>query len=190
MLSVRVSAGFGFGKKGEANKSKDCPCGSGSEYKACCERYHKSLTIQAPTAEAVLRARFAAYAKKEWKYVVRSTHPDNPNHKGTVSADGKVRTTFEEDVKVTMYNFEFVKLSVLGQEPGTKENEVVLDFQIDIKQKLDDKARKLDKPIPRSIREKALFVRSGDGAWEFLRAMDSNWDRDKLEYREPAAAAH
>ena len=35
-----------------------------------------------------------------------------------------------------MYNFEFVKLSVLGQEPGTKENEVVLDFQIDIKQKL------------------------------------------------------
>lgn len=54
----------------------------------------------------------------------------------------------------------------------------------------DDKARKLDKPIPRSIREKALFVRSGDGAWEFLRAMDSNWDRDKLEYREPAAAAH
>lgn len=38
--------------------------------------------------------------QKEWKYVVRSTHPDNPNHKGTVSADGKVRTTFEEDVKV------------------------------------------------------------------------------------------
>ncbi len=37
---------------------------------------------------------------QEWKYVVRSTHPDNPNTKGTVSADGKVRTAFEEDVKV------------------------------------------------------------------------------------------
>ncbi len=56
----------------------------------------------------------------------------------------------------------------------------------------DDKARKLDKPIPRTIREKALFVLSEDGAWEFLRAIGSNWDRDKLEYRgapgEPVAA--
>ncbi len=57
----------------------------------------------------------------------------------------------------------------------------------------DDKARKLERPIPRTIRESALFLRSGDGAWEFLRAVDSNWDRDRLEYtdsgKEPVAAA-
>lgn len=189
-----TAAGFGFGKD-KQTKDKNCPCGSGSDYQSCCGRYHRSLTIQAPTPEAVLRARFSAYAKKEWKYVVRSTHPDNPNTKGTVSADGKVRTTFEEDVKVTMYNMEFVALRVLGSGPGPSGSpaEAVVDFEIDIKQKLDDKARKLERPIPRTIRESALFVRSGDGAWEFLRAVDSNWDRDRLEYtdsgKEPVAAA-
>ncbi|EFJ41723.1 hypothetical protein VOLCADRAFT_107562 [Volvox carteri f. nagariensis] len=177
---VLVTAGLGFGKK---DNVKACPCGSGQDYQACCQRYHKSLTVQAPTAEALLRARFSAYAKREWKYVVRTTHPANPNVKGTVSEDGKVRTTFEEDVKVSMYNCDFVRLQVLGQELGASPREVIIDFQLDIRQKLDEKARKLEKPLPRTIREKALFVLSDDGAWEFLRAVDSNWDRVKLEYR-------
>ncbi|KAG2498112.1 hypothetical protein HYH03_003870 [Edaphochlamys debaryana] len=182
-----AAAGFG-GFGGAAKQSKACPCGSGADYQACCQRYHKSLTIQAPSAEAVLRARFSAYAKKEWKYVVRTTHPDNTNQRGSVSEDGKVRTTFEEDVKVTMYNNEFVALRVLGVKPGPADNENVVEFEIDIRQKLDDKAKKLDKPIPRTIRESALFVRNGDGVWEFLRALDSNWDRDKLEYKEKGHA--
>jgi uncharacterized protein YchJ len=33
---------------------------------------HAQPLQQAPTAMAVLRARFSAYAKKEWKYVVRN----------------------------------------------------------------------------------------------------------------------
>ncbi|GLI69777.1 hypothetical protein VaNZ11_014466 [Volvox africanus] len=185
-VRVVVTAGLGFGKK---DNSKSCPCGSGQEYQTCCQRYHKSFTVQAPTAEAVLRARFSAYAKKEWKYVVRTTHPANPNIKGTVSEDGKVRTTFEEDIKVSMYNCEFVRLQVLGQEQGANVGEVLIDFQLDVRQKLDEKARKLDKPVLRNIREKALFVLSDDGAWEFLRAVDSNWDRDKLDYRDAQEAA-
>lgn len=48
----------------------------------CCEPYHKSshgaALVKAPSAEAVLRARFAAFAKKDWKYVVSTTHPENP----------------------------------------------------------------------------------------------------------------
>ena len=47
-------------------------------------------------------ARFSAYAKREWKYIVRTTHADNPNTKGSSSPEGQMkRTTFEEDVKVT-----------------------------------------------------------------------------------------
>lgn len=114
---------------------------------ACCQRYHQSVTLKAPTAEATLRARwalretactpqtvawhasacmqaceasvhtprrktplsgrsaflhsrFSAYARKEWKYIVRTTHPDNANTKGSSAEGGKVRTTFEEDIKV------------------------------------------------------------------------------------------
>ena len=69
-VCVRVQAmkGFGFGSGQKADKQ--CPCGSGQEYSSCCQRYHKSTVIKAPTAEAVLRARFSAYAKKDWKFIV------------------------------------------------------------------------------------------------------------------------
>ncbi len=41
----------------------------------------------------------------------------------------------------------------------------------------DETGKKLAKPIPRTLRERAVFVLTDDGAWEFLRAADSNWDR-------------
>lgn len=62
----------------------------------------------------------------------------------------------------------------------------VIDCEVQVVQRMDDKGKKLSKGLPRTIREKALFVQS-DGAWEFLRALDSNWSRDKLDYVEAAA---
>ena len=40
-----------------------CPCGTGQSYAACCGRYHAGpLHLQAPTAEALMRSRYSAYA--------------------------------------------------------------------------------------------------------------------------------
>jgi SEC-C motif-containing protein len=36
-----------------------CPCGSGQAYPACCGRWHGG--VAAPTAEALMRARYCAY---------------------------------------------------------------------------------------------------------------------------------
>lgn len=66
--------GFGFGGQ---KADKQCPCGSGQEYSTCCQRYHKTAVLKAPTAEAVLRARFSAYAKRDWKYIVSAVGKAN-----------------------------------------------------------------------------------------------------------------
>ncbi|CAH2031937.1 YchJ family protein [Trichlorobacter ammonificans] len=62
-----------------------CPCGSGSSYTDCCLPIIKNLR-PAETAEALMRARYAAYATTEMDFVFESTHPDhrqNYDHDGT-----------------------------------------------------------------------------------------------------------
>ena len=52
----------------------DCPCTSGKSYADCCEPYHKNEAL-APTAEAVMRARYSAYAKCELDYLEKTQDP-------------------------------------------------------------------------------------------------------------------
>jgi len=49
-----------------------CPCGSGNDYKKCCAQYIKDGK-NAPTAEALMRARYTAYVQKEVDYII-DTH--------------------------------------------------------------------------------------------------------------------
>ena len=54
-----------------------CPCRKKSEtidYEACCGRYHSGLE-PAPTAESLMRSRYAAYALGKTAYVVATWHP-------------------------------------------------------------------------------------------------------------------
>jgi SEC-C motif-containing protein len=52
----------------------DCPCGSGKLHAECCEPYI-SRRKQAPTAEALMRARYSAYATKHIAFLEWSLHP-------------------------------------------------------------------------------------------------------------------
>ena len=45
-----------------------CPCGSGTDYTACCGPYHEGLA--APTAEALMRSRYAAYVLRLEPYLL------------------------------------------------------------------------------------------------------------------------
>jgi SEC-C motif-containing protein len=53
-----------------------CPCGSGLPYRACCGVYHRG-EAEAPDAEALMRSRYAAFARKEAAYLWRTLHPDH-----------------------------------------------------------------------------------------------------------------
>lgn len=45
-----------------------CLCGSGLAYPACCGRFHAGETLP-PTAEALMRSRFTAYARRDVAYL-------------------------------------------------------------------------------------------------------------------------
>ncbi|MEM9762568.1 MAG: YchJ family metal-binding protein [Pseudomonadota bacterium] len=51
-----------------------CPCGSGKGYLACCGRLHSGAP--ADSAEALMRARYTAYARGDAAYLTRSWAPE------------------------------------------------------------------------------------------------------------------
>ncbi|PKM26273.1 MAG: hypothetical protein CVV09_07260 [Gammaproteobacteria bacterium HGW-Gammaproteobacteria-13] len=53
--------------------STTCPCGSGQLLTLCCGRYHAGTP--APSAEALMRSRYSAYALGLIDYLVHSTLP-------------------------------------------------------------------------------------------------------------------
>jgi len=83
----------------------DCPCGSGQTLAACCGPIIAGER-KAPTAEALMRARYTAYTKVEMEFLLASLHPD---HRDEHDADG-VRTWAEES--------EWHGLIVVGTEAG------------------------------------------------------------------------
>ena len=52
-----------------------CPCGSGRELEACCGPILDN-TSSAPTAEALMRARYTAHALGRYDFLTESTHPE------------------------------------------------------------------------------------------------------------------
>lgn len=53
-----------------------CPCGSGDDYDSCCARFHRGAAT-APTAEALMRSRFTAFAVGDAAYLTRTWHADH-----------------------------------------------------------------------------------------------------------------
>lgn len=86
-----------------------CPCGSATDYAACCETIIKGVR-PAATAEQLMRARYAAYAMTEMDFIFASTHPDHRqgyDHEGT-------RTWAE--------NSEWLGLTILNTVKGTAQD--------------------------------------------------------------------
>lgn len=49
-----------------------CPCGSSTEYAACCGKWHAGEP--APTAESLMRSRYSAFVFKNEPYLLASWH--------------------------------------------------------------------------------------------------------------------
>lgn len=82
-----------------------CPCGSGSAYAACCEPYVAGWE-PAPTALALMRSRYTAYARGEADYLVDTHAPET-------------RTpTLREDVAAWSRAARFTRLEIVSHEAG------------------------------------------------------------------------
>ncbi|WP_324788784.1 YchJ family protein [Streptomyces sp. H51] len=51
-----------------------CPCGRAETYQECCDRFHRGEAA-APTAEALMRSRYAAFVRRDEAYLLRTWHP-------------------------------------------------------------------------------------------------------------------
>jgi SEC-C motif-containing protein len=62
-------------KRAVAPAEPKCPCGSGNDYPSCCARWHSGpLRLSAPTAEALMRSRYSAYALGLHDYLLETQH--------------------------------------------------------------------------------------------------------------------
>ena len=69
------------------NGAADCPCGSGLDYRNCCQPYHDGQP--APTAEALMRSRYSAYVMRLTPYLLATW--DAPTRPPALDLSGDTR---------------------------------------------------------------------------------------------------
>lgn len=82
-----------------------CPCSPDTEYSACCGRYLSGNALP-PTAEALMRSRFSAFAKQNANYLVATLLP------------AKRERNELKSIQKSFRGIRWVKLEVLGTEKG------------------------------------------------------------------------
>lgn len=55
--------------------TRPCPCGRPEPLPACCGRYLGTGAAAPPTAEALMRSRFTAFARGDTEHLLRTWHP-------------------------------------------------------------------------------------------------------------------
>lgn len=53
--------------------TESCPCSSGQSYATCCQPFHDGA--EPPTALQLMRARYAAFVKRDAAFLMRTSHP-------------------------------------------------------------------------------------------------------------------
>lgn len=98
-----------------------CPCGTGIAYADCC---HPAITGARPaeTAEALMRSRYAAYAKVETDYIYETTHP---KHRTGYDAEG----TREWAETANWQGLEIVSVQKGGPEDAVGEVEFIARYE-------------------------------------------------------------
>lgn len=105
----------------------NCPCHSGKPYETCCAPYHRGEAP--PTALALMRSRYSAYAMGNTDYILETTHPENPDAKTPLEKRRKQVESFSQ--KTTFEGLEI--LSFEDSEPYS-----YVTFRAQLKQGTED----------------------------------------------------
>jgi SEC-C motif-containing protein len=123
----------------------NCPCGSGRDLAGCCQPIIDG-TQPAPTAEALMRARYTAYTQASIDFLLSSLHPD---HREEHDADS---------VREWAENSEWHGLQIVDTADGAEDDEAgTVEFVCEYT--YDDEERR--------HHERASFARHDD-AWYFV----------------------
>lgn len=121
-------------------ETEPCPCQSGLAYDACCQPYH--LGQIAPTALALMRSRYSAYAMVQLNYLMDTTHRDNAQYQ-------KNTRVWRNQLANYCKTVSFLGLKILAHEP--EENNATVTFEAQLSQN--------DRPF--ILHEKSNFVKLG-----------------------------
>ncbi len=123
-----------------------CPCGSQKAFDRCCGPY-LSGDADPPTAEALMRSRYVAYARGDIEYIARTTAPES-------RADFDARAARAWSAQAT-----WLGLQVLGAEGGRAEDDDgAVEFIATYRQNGDTIAH----------RERSRFRKTRAGEWRFV----------------------
>ena len=121
-----------------------CPCGSGRSYDDCCGRYH-SGSATPETAEALMRARYSAYAVGAVDYLVQTVQPKDRS------------TSFRLAAREWSKNAEWLGLEILSAKGGEADQDGRVEFVARFRQQGEEQ----------SHHEISRFQKK-DGKWLFL----------------------
>jgi SEC-C motif-containing protein len=130
--------------------ASDCPCGSGRRYEACCRPFHREGR-EPPDAEALMRSRYAAFAKKDAAYLWRTLHPDHEDR--SLDEAEAIR-----QIRATASALRYMGLYILDRQGPDVEGVAQVLFL----------AHVFEKGRDRSFVELSDFARDGEG-WRYLR---------------------
>ena len=94
-----------------------CPCCSGKKYKKCCLVYHKGAL--APDALTLMKSRYSAFAADRPDYIIKTTHPDNPDY----TEDTR---TWSDSIRLFTQRTEFLNLKIIDF--GEEQEEAYVTF--------------------------------------------------------------
>lgn len=122
-----------------------CPCGSDKLFTDCCHRYLSGNQV-APTAEALMRSRYSAYATQNMEYIEQTYHSDNR------------KTLGGENIEQAAAKVKWIGLEIVSSEKGmASDEEGFVDFI----------ARYEEQNKQHAMREKSRFVKE-DGRWFYV----------------------
>lgn len=130
---------------------ESCPCGSGLALAACCGPYLDRM-VPAPTAEALMRSRYAAYARGDMDYLGKTLLP-------------RKRAGFSiEATRAFCADVTWTGLTVLRTEAGGPDDETgVVEFVAHY-----EKAGE-----PQELHEVSRFKKKG-GSWFYVDGQDGS----------------
>ena len=129
-----------------------CPCCSGLPYAACCDALHRGAR-EADDATALMRSRYAAFARGEVDYLWRTLHPEHPDRHAPESI---VRASIRESAQANRYT----GLRILDARGPDADGVARVLFH----------ARVFQKGRDRSFVECSDFARD-DRGWRYLRGV-------------------
>ena len=126
--------------------TEPCPCGSGAALARCCGRYLAGAP--APTAEALMRSRFTAFALEDEAHLLRTWHVDQ--------RPAAVRFVPGQ---------RWTRLEVLATVAGDL---------LDTEGAVEFRAHHERRGVPGELHELSRFVRDADHRWVYVGPLEVN----------------